>query len=123
MFEANKKLRNSSHETGQDRHCKRHKCLTHVLECERNTYIRNFNNLSDKNAQYSYLAGLTGVQYIVKRRRPGRDEQDASLHDYSYTYKVCLVLGNCLGGIPVCIQDFYLPEALLGMFLQKHPEF
>lgn len=105
MFEADKKLRNSSYETGEDCCCKRYKCFTNVLQSERTTLIRDFNSLVDRNAQNSYLAGLIGV-HAVKRRRPRSEEQDASLHDYSYTYKVRVVRENCLEEVPVCSKGF-----------------
>lgn len=105
IFEADKKLRNSSYEVGDDCRCKRYQCFTRVLENERNLLIREFNKLVDRNAQNSFLAGLIGV-HAVKRRRSRGEEENAPLHDYSYTYKVRVVRENSLEEIPVCIKGF-----------------
>lgn len=105
MFEADKKLRNSSYETGEDCRCKRYQCFTKVSQIERNKLISDFNKLGDRNAQNSYLSGLVSV-HAVKRRRPRSGEEGASLHDFSYTYKVRVVRENCLEDVPVCIKGF-----------------
>lgn len=105
MFEADKMLRNSSHVTGEDCHCKLYRCFTIVFENERSTLlIRDFYNLNGRNSQYSYLAGL----HSVKRRRPINYEQDASLLDHTYrsTYKVRLVCENFLEDIVVRNNGF-----------------
>jgi len=117
LLEADKKLRNSTYETGTDCRCKRYQCFTNVLENDRNTLIRDFNNLGDRNAQNSYLAGLIGV-HSVKRRRPRFGEQEALLHNYSYTYKVRVVRENSLDDIPVCIKGFMSIFGITGRRVQ-----
>lgn len=105
MFEASKRMRNTTHETGDNCHCKRLECFTKVNEEARNVLIRDFNNLSDRNSQNSYLAGLISVEH-VKRRRPRKDNNEANLHDFSYSYKVRITAENKITEIPVCFNAF-----------------
>lgn len=105
VFEATKKLRNSSYETGEDCHCKRYQCFLNVSENERNTLIRDFNALGDRNSQNAYLSGLISVN-PVKQRRPRQDEENANLNNFSYEYKVRVNRNDSLAEIPVCFRGF-----------------
>ena len=58
VFEASKKLRNTTYETGEDCRCKRHDCFVNVSKNERDTLIRHFNGLGDRNSQNAFLSGL-----------------------------------------------------------------
>lgn len=105
IFEASKKLRNSTYETGLNCHCTRFRCFENVSNEERKTLICHFNSLSDRNAQNAYLSGLISVNEI-KQRRPRQAEQDAKLHSFSYAYKVRVSRESCLQDIPVCFKGF-----------------
>lgn len=105
MFEASKKLRNSTYETGVNCHCTRYKCFDNVTLEDRNLLIRHFNKLEDRNSQNAYLSALVSVN-TVKRRRPRQAEQDATLNTFSYTYKVRVSRETCLEDIQVCFKAF-----------------
>lgn len=67
--------------------------------------ISDFNALTDRDAQNSFLVGLITVG-PVQRRRPRKDEAFARLNDYSYTYKVCVLRNEKNIEIPVCFGGF-----------------
>ncbi|XP_050308916.1 uncharacterized protein LOC126745187 [Anthonomus grandis grandis] len=81
-----KKLRQASHETGEDCHCKRHRCLCIINEAERKVIIQQF-NLLNYNEQNAYLAGLISVGPVATRR-PRVHENVARFNDATYRYKV-----------------------------------
>ena len=74
--------------------CKRYKCFEKIGFRERETILDNFNSLSSKDVQDSYLAGLISFKN-VKQRRPRRahndeDDNDGPSFDHSvaFYYKV-----------------------------------
>lgn len=81
-----KKLREQSHEVGEDCRCKRLKCFNNVNEQNRSLIITHFNSLK-RNEQNMYLYELISV-LPVKQRRPKNDEHVAQLHDASYAFRV-----------------------------------
>lgn len=103
--EAEKKLRNSTHETGDDCHCQKLKCFENVIEVERCKLITTFNNLTDRNEQNSYLSGLISIKPVA-RRRPKKALEEARLNDYSYDYKVRVVRNDKVEEIKVCHKAF-----------------
>ena len=64
VFQADKKLRNSTYETGNDCFWTHFKCFENVTDVERCALIKEFNNLADRNAQNSYLSGLISVKPV-----------------------------------------------------------
>lgn len=72
MSDVSKILKNSTHEPGQDCHCKHLKCFQNVSTEERKQLITSFNNMSNRNEQNSYLSGLISVK-PVERHRPNND--------------------------------------------------
>ncbi|KAG8289755.1 hypothetical protein J6590_103595 [Homalodisca vitripennis] len=102
---ATKKLRDSNNETGPDCRCKRYKCFEHVTGGERTKLINDFNYMTDRNAQNSYLAGLITV-HSVELRRPRNDVAIARLNDYSYSYKVRVLRDGKIVEVSVCYGGF-----------------
>ena len=102
---ATKRLRDSTYEPGEDCECKRLECFKQVTLSERNNLLNNFNKLSDRNAQNSYLAGLISL-IPVERRRPRQPAQDARLHDFSYVYKVRVLREGKIEKVNVCFKAF-----------------
>lgn len=77
-----KKLRNTTHKTGEYCHCKRYQRFKNVLKNERDILIRDFNILSN------------------------RDSQNANINNFSYIYKMRVTQEHCLDEISVCFKGF-----------------
>lgn len=103
--DATKRLRDSTHETGEDCHCKQLKCFENINETERYNLISTFNTLGNRDAQNSYLAGLISVK-PVQRRRPKKSLEEARLNDFSYEYKVRVVRNEKVEELRVCFTAF-----------------
>lgn len=100
-----KKLKLQSHEMGDNCNCKRLKCFQQISEQERSLLLSRFNLLGSNNEQNSYLTSLMTVNNI-QQRRPRQYEENASLHDCSYGYRVRVKRNNELMEIPVCAKAF-----------------
>ncbi|XP_039290187.1 uncharacterized protein LOC120352657 [Nilaparvata lugens] len=105
MTDVAKKLCLSSHETGEDCHCKKLKCFESVTPDIRRTLISDFNQIKTYDEQSVYLCGLIACKPVT-RHRPRKPENDADFHSYSYTYKVRALKNNDLCEIPVCYKVF-----------------
>lgn len=105
MTDVMKKLRASSHESGEDCKCSRLKCFITICSEERQRIIFYFNQLGDYNAQSKYLSGLISV-VPVQRRRNRKDEADANFHTSSYSYRVRARVENKLQDVSVCYKAF-----------------
>lgn len=106
MSEVCKKLNLQSHTLGEYCRCSRLKCFENVPESCRLKIIKEFNLMSSADEQNAYLCGLIIVQEI-QNRRPRKDEEDASLRDASYAYRVrFLDEENVLKEINVCRTAF-----------------
>lgn len=106
MTDVMKKLRLSSHETGEDCHCKRHGCFDKINETQRKVIIQQF-NLLNYNEQNSYLTGLINI-VPVQQRRPRNDKNIARFNDASYRYKIRVNQGstNISEDFDVCYKAF-----------------
>lgn len=102
-----KRLRISSHCTGEDCRCSRLHCFEEVPEEGRRWIIRNFNEMTSHDDQSSYLAGLITTTPI-KQRRSRKDPTISILHmnTMSYTYKVRFMINNEVIETPVCYKAF-----------------
>lgn len=98
-----KKLREQSHELGEDCHCKRLKCFNVVNEQNRSCLINHFNSLN-RNDQNMYLAGLISVLPVKQRR--SKNEVCANLHDASYAFRVRIQVDEKTVEVPVCFKAF-----------------
>lgn len=103
ISEVMKRMREQSHEIGEDCRCKRLKCFSVVDEENRLNIIRHFNTLV-YNEQNNYLAGLISLM-PVKRRR-ATNEATAKLHDASYSFRVRTVSENGTTDTPICFKAF-----------------
>lgn len=101
--EVMKRMRQQSHEIGEDCGCKRLKCFSVVGEENRSSIIRYFNTLV-YNEQNSYLAGL--IFLLPVQRRRARNEATAMLHDASYSFRVRTASENGTVDTPVCFKAF-----------------
>lgn len=102
-----KKLRVSSHCTGEDCQCSRFHCFEEVPDEGRRWIIRSFNELTSHDEQPSHLAGLITVKPI-KQRRSLKDPSLSILymHTMSYSYKVRFMINNEVIEKPVCYKAF-----------------
>lgn len=105
MTDVGKKLRLSSHETGEDCHCKKLKCFQNVTPAIRQVIVSDFNQIKTYDEQSVYLCGLITCKQVA-RHRPRKSEDEADLHSYSYTYKVRAIKDNDLFEIPICYKAF-----------------
>ncbi|KAJ4425418.1 hypothetical protein ANN_28033 [Periplaneta americana] len=87
VSDAPKKMRNQTHETGKNCVCSRLKCFEKISKSERQTNIKHFNGLSNRDSQNSHLSGLMKVNFI-KLRRSRKDQDESDLSNHSYTYNV-----------------------------------
>lgn len=85
MEDVMKKIRLTSHETGEDCRCKRLKCFDRINQNHRKVIIKDFNCLNSYNEQSIYLAGLISM-HEIKQRRSRKPELEASYNSKSYTY-------------------------------------
>lgn len=103
--DADKVLRATTHELGPDCRCKRFKCFEQVNEGERLELISKFNAFGDRNKQNSFLAGFITVNPI-KQRRLRKPEEEATLHNYSYEYKVRVLRAENIEEVKICSKAF-----------------
>lgn len=103
--EVSQKLRLRSHELGSECTCKRLNCSSKIPPLVKQQILRNFNNLSSVNEQNLYLCGLMSL-VPVRRRRPRKNENEASLRDCVVTYKVRYLHDNVTVEENVCRQEF-----------------
>lgn len=101
-WEQERDKRLSSHVCGPPCKCKRLQCFEKTSAEERGSLLTHFNSLKTKDHQDSFLSTMVRVQ-PVKRRRPRKDEAEASLHDFSYAYSIKVVRGEEAVEIPVCL--------------------
>ncbi|GFN95968.1 hypothetical protein PoB_002247400 [Plakobranchus ocellatus] len=95
----------SSHVAGLPCNCVRFRCFEVTTEDERRALLAHLNGLGSKNEQDSMLSGLIQIKPI-QRRRPRQEENEAQLHDYTYTYLVNIVREARAVPIPVCLNAF-----------------
>lgn len=105
LSDANKKINLQSHTQGPDCHCKHLKCFENVPQNCRASILLDFNLLSSVDEQNTYLCGLIIVQEI-QNRRPRVEEDDASLRDAAYSYKVRFMCDGTVKEVQVCQQAF-----------------
>ena len=105
MSDVMKKLRATTHETGEDYKCSRFKCFQNISSEEQQRIISNFNQLGDYITQSQYLSGLVTV-VPVQRRRNSKDESEASLNSSSYCYCVRASVDGKLQDVSVCYKAF-----------------
>lgn len=118
MTDVMKKLRASSHESGQDCKCTRFKCFKTISPDERQRIISHFNQLGDYNAQSKYLSGLITL-VPVQRRRNRKDEAEANFHTSSYCYRVRAHVENKLQDVSVCYKAFLSLHGISNRRLQS----
>ena len=100
-----KKVRLSSHQTGEDCKCKRFKCFEATTREERDRLITAFNELQNKDAQDAFLSTLIGVLNVA-RRRPKTDGTDPKPKDKSYSYKIKVQRDDKVEEVDVCVKGF-----------------
>lgn len=103
--DVNKKLRLQSHEIGAECSCKRFHCSAKIPVEAKQKILRHFNNLASVNEQNLYLCGLMSL-VPVQRRRPRKDENEASFRDCVVTYKVRYSNDDGTVEEDVCRQEF-----------------
>lgn len=103
--DADKMLRATTHEIGEDCKCKRFHCFNEIKENERFALISKFNSLGDRNKQNAYLAGLISVKPI-KKRRLRKPEEEATLNNHSYQYKVRVIRNDTVDEVQICFKAF-----------------
>ncbi|XP_072390766.1 uncharacterized protein [Diabrotica undecimpunctata] len=101
--EVMKRLRQQSHETGDDCQCKRLKCFKTVDQQNRSNIINNFNRMG-RDEQNIYLAGLITLMPVKQRR--ARDEATSRLHDATYSFRVRITTDDKTTDVPVCFKAF-----------------
>lgn len=87
MTDVMKKIRLSSHKTGQDCLCKRFKCFENVTEEERKRILREFNGLKTYDTQKEYLGGLITI-FQIQRRRNRNPHMSTKFNNCSYVLMV-----------------------------------
>uniref|UniRef100_A0A2A4K6G5 Uncharacterized protein n=1 Tax=Heliothis virescens TaxID=7102 RepID=A0A2A4K6G5_HELVI len=120
MSDVLKKLRLQGHEIGDDCKCNRFKCFEMIREDQKTKIIRQFNSFANRYDQDNYLSGLITVSN-VQRRRPRVGEENAKLHNKSYSYKIRMI-GDDTYELPVCRKAFISLHGITGrrlQFLQK----
>lgn len=100
-----KKIRLSSHVTGEDCRCARFRCFEVVSEVERGQLIRDFNAYVSKDAQDAYLSTLVRKS-DVKQRRPREGRNYAKPKSMSVSYCVRVVRQGLAQEISVCAKAF-----------------
>lgn len=105
MSDASKQIRVMSHILGDSCQCKHFKCFENITLVERESNIKVFNLLKNKDEQMKHLAALVSVVPIA-RRRPRQPEELAKLNENSYQYKVRLIRNGKLEEIRVCNKAF-----------------
>lgn len=91
-----------NHVTGPHCRCKR-KCTTLMTDVDRQTLIKNFNDLLSKDAQDAYLCGIIRL-LPVRRRRMTRG--DSIPNESSYKYIVHIVENNVAREQVICYSGF-----------------
>lgn len=120
MSDVLKKLRLQGHEIGDDCKCNRFKCFEMISADQRTRIIKQFNSFANRYDQDNYLSGLITVSN-VQRRRPRVGEENAKLHNKSYSYKIRMI-GDDTYELPVCRKAFISLHGITGrrlQFLQK----
>ncbi|KAK9873853.1 hypothetical protein WA026_002210 [Henosepilachna vigintioctopunctata] len=91
-----------------------------IIQDQRTRIIRQFNSFANSYNQDNYLCGLITVSN-VQRHRPRVGEENAKLHNKSYSYKIRRIADNTYE-VPVCRKFFMSPHDIPGrrlQFLQK----
>lgn len=112
-----KKLRLGSHEIGDDCKCKKLQCFQNVTSDLRKVILSDFNDIKTYDGQSVYLCGLIACKPVT-RHRPRKQEENADLHSYSYTYKVRVLKENEFCEIPVCYKAFLALHGITAKRLQ-----
>lgn len=105
VTDTSKRLRNHTYEVGENCNCKRLACFTNTTDDERQAIVSHFNGMKDRDSQNIYLGGLI-QSHLVKNRRNRPDSEEASLHSYSFSYKVRVKRVDEMVEIPVCYKGF-----------------
>ncbi|CAG5006736.1 unnamed protein product [Parnassius apollo] len=116
MSDVLKKLRLQNHELGDDCKCDRFKCFEMTSKDQRTRIISQFNSFATRYDQDNYLSGLITVSN-AKRRRPRLGEENAKLHNKSYSYKIRMIADDTYE-IPVCRKAFLSLHGITGRRLQ-----
>lgn len=117
MFEVKKKLLVSTHETGPDCKCSRHKCFTIINDDDRRRLICNFNNMQNYDEQNVYLAELIEIRPVA-RRRPRKAQDETDLHVSSYRYKVRIFREDKTIEVQTCYKAFLSLHGITGRRIQ-----
>lgn len=103
--ESCKRQKLSSHKTGPDCKCSRHKCFQNVTLSERETLIEMINSRKTKDEQDALLSTCIHLESI-ERRRPRKDENDAQFNQSSYSYHVPVLREVVISPVSVCYPAF-----------------
>ena len=100
-----KKARLSGHVTGRNCECKDLKCFEQVSENEQSRIIDHFNQISTKDEQDCFLAGLMNIK-PVERRRSRKEDKPAFQRDCTCQYFVNVSQDSTFTKIQVCVKAF-----------------
>lgn len=93
-----------------------------ISEDQRTRIIRQFNSFANRYDQDNYLSWLITVSNVQRRRpRVLVGEENAKLHNKSYSYKIRMI-GDDTYELPVCRKAFISLHGITGrrlQFLQK----
>lgn len=104
LTDVRKKMRLQGHEMGADCNCKK-RCFEVLPERARLKILQHFNLLPTEDEQNSYLCGLISV-LPIKNRRPRNSEEEATLRDASYCYRVRTKVDDVVKEVPICKKAF-----------------
>lgn len=98
------KVRRQSHETGPDCTCKR-QCFVQVSNDGKKGLIKRMNSMISNDEINLYLSGLITV-IPVERRRPRKDNGEASYRDATFAYRVRITKEGRTEELNVCKSAF-----------------
>lgn len=104
LSDVKRKLLASTHVIGEDCTCKCLKCFISVNENYQETIIADFNKLC-VNEQNFYLSNLM-TAFPTKQCRPRQSEENAALHDFSFSYRACVIRNNVSADIAICFKAY-----------------
>lgn len=105
LTDVKKKMKLQSHEIGEPCSCKK-KCFECVPDVIKKEIISNMNNMKNNDEINICLAGLISL-VPIQRRRPKKDEEEASFRDCSVNYRVRVRQGDdIVEEVTVCKNAF-----------------